>query len=409
MREASATDGASADVGAKRPARKGLRAGFPPAVRAAKPGDMPSALRAAYDQLIASGKLSPDPPQAPALQALERVERDLRRPARRGLFRKAAPPPRGLYLWGPPGRGKSLLMDLFCRVAPEPRKRRAHFHVFMAEVHGLIRAWREGDAAVRRARFGRASGDDPIPPVADHVASGARLLCFDELQVTDIADAMLLGRLFEALFERGVVLVATSNRAPEDLYRDGINRQLFVPFIALITRRCEVVELTGGRDWRLDRLRAARAWFSLDAPGAREAFDALWCDLKGDQAEAAATLEVAGRQVVLARTDGTLARARFDELCERPLGPQDYLALAGRFHTVFLEDVPRLGPERREAARRFVTLIDALYEARARLVVLAEAEPEALYPEGDGAFEFERTVSRLQEMRSADYLARSPG
>lgn len=371
---------------------------------------MPSALRAAYDQLIASGKLTADPSQQPALEALGRVERALARPTRRGLFRKAAPPPRGLYLWGPPGRGKSLLMDLFCRCAPEPRKRRAHFHVFMAEVHGLIRAWREGDPAARRARFGnRSNGDDPIPPVADLIAAEARLLCFDELQVTDIADAMLLGRLFEALFERGVVLVATSNRAPGDLYRNGVNRQLFVPFIDLIAERCEVVELSGGRDWRLDRLRHARAWFAPDDAEARAGFDALWQDLKGDQAEAPATLEVAGRLVTIPRTDGTLARAGFDDLCDRPLGPQDYLALAERFHTLFLEGVPALGPERREAARRFVTLIDALYEARARLVVLAEAEPEGLYPAGEGAFEFERTVSRLQEMRSADYLERSRG
>ena len=361
---------------------------------------MTPAIRAAYDRLIAEGRLEPDPRQKPVIEALARVERDLMRKRRPRLF-KAPEPIHGLYLHGPPGRGKSLLMDLFCANVGVQPKRRAHFHAFMAQVHDRIRVWRNGDTAERKALFGTARGDDPIRPLAELIARESRLLCFDELQVTDIADAMILGRLFEALFEMDVVLVATSNRAPEDLYKEGINRQLFLPFIDLIRERCRVVELTGARDWRLERLRRAPAWFTPDQD---DAFEVLWADIRGEADESPAVLEVAGRRTVLERTAGGLARATFAELCDRPLGPSDYLALAERFHTLFLEGVPRLSPDRKEAARRFVTLIDALYEAGTRLVVEAEAEPEHLYPQGTGAFEFERTVSRLHEMRSADWM-----
>ncbi|MFN3535960.1 MAG: cell division protein ZapE [Brevundimonas sp.] len=362
---------------------------------------MPSLTRAAYDRRLQSGALTADPAQETAIAALSRLERDLDKGGR--LFRK---PPRvkGLYLWGPPGRGKSLLMDLFYAEAPEPRKTRAHFHAFMARVHDLIRQWREGDAAQRKAVFGQWKGDDPIAPAAALIASEARLLCFDELQVTDIADAMILGRLFEALFEHRVVLAITSNRAPDDLYLNGINRPLFEPFIHMIQDRCAVVQMAGGRDWRLDRMKAHRAWLSPLDDEARAEFDGFWDELKGDEPEEPAHLSVAGRDVVIERTAGGLARATFAELCARPLGASDYLAMARRFHTLFLEDVPVLGPDRPQEARRLVTLIDALYEARTRLVVLAEAAPEALYPEGVGAFEFERTVSRLNQMSGADWL-----
>jgi cell division protein ZapE len=300
-----------------------------------------------------------------------------------------------------------MLMDLFFDNAQVTKKRRTHFHVFMAEVHRMVGEWREGDAAARKRRFGTNKGDDPIGPVADVIASQARLLCFDELQVTDIADAMILGRLFEALFERRVVLVATSNRAPDELYKNGINRQLFLPFISMIERRCQVVEIAGPRDFRLDRLKGARVWFSPLDGKAAAGFDALWRDMTSVTREVGATVEVLGRKLEFPRAAGGLVRASFAELCGRPLGPQDYLALAERFHTVFLEAVPKLNPAEREKARRLVTLIDALYEAGTKLVVLADAEPEALYPAGDGAFEFERTVSRLQEMRSASYLERA--
>jgi cell division protein ZapE len=359
---------------------------------------MTSRIRNAYDIRVDEGVLSPDPAQAEVLLALERLERDL---ARRGLFGRP-PEVKGIYLYGPPGRGKSMLMDLFYSATPEPRKKRAHFHAFMARIHDLVRQWREGDSKSRKTVFGTHKGDDPIPPIAKLIASEARLLCFDELQVTDIADAMILGRLFEALFEDRVVLAVTSNRAPEDLYKNGINRQLFTPFIDIIRDRCEVVQTAGARDWRLDRLSSAQVWHT---PDDRAGFEALWRELKGGEPEESAHLTVLGRDVVVERTVGAMARASFADLCGRPLGPQDYLAIAERFHTLFLEDVPILGPANHHEARRLVTLVDALYEARTRLIVLAAARPEALYTEGVGAFEFERTVSRFNEMQSRDWLA----
>jgi cell division protein ZapE len=215
---------------------------------------------------------------------------------------------------------------------------------------------------------------------------------------------MILGRLFDALFERKVVVCITSNRAPDQLYRDGINRPLFVPFIDRIVERCRVVELAGARDWRLDRLKASRVWFNGEEGARRTGFEQLWADLRGGMPECPAHLPVLGRDVVIERTAGGLARATFDQLCEVPLGPQDYLAIAERFHTLFIEDIPLLTPDRRQAARRFVTLIDALYEARTRLVAIAVGAPEQIYPAGDGAFEFERTVSRLNEMSSRSWL-----
>lgn len=364
------------------------------------PGSMGSRTRAAYENRLKSGVLTRDPAQGQAVEALVRLEKDL---GRRGLF-GGVPQVRGLYLWGPPGRGKSVLMDLFFACAPEKRKTRAHFHAFMARVHDLVRQWREGDRKARQRVFGTHKGDDPIEPVAALIASEARLLCFDELQVTDIADAMILGRLFDALFARKVVVCITSNRAPDQLYRDGINRPLFVPFIDRIVERCEVVELKGARDWRLDRMRASRVWYNGEAGSRRDGFEQLWSDLRGEMPECPTTLQILGREVTIQRTAGGLARATFAELCDRPLGSRDYLAMAARFHTLFIEDIPLLTPDKRQAANRFVTLIDTLYEARRKLVALAAGAPEALYPKGDGAFEFERTVSRLNEMQGAQWL-----
>src|SRR3569623_837546 len=253
---------------------------------------MASALQAAYDARLASGALRPDPAQAAGLGALLRLEGDLAgAPASNGLkalFRKPEAQ-RGVYLWGPVGRGKSMLMDLFFEAVAVDRKRRTHFHVFMGEIHRLIGQWRNGDAAARKARFGQHKGDDPIPPVADAVADNALLLCFDEFQVTDIADAMILGRLFEALFARGVTLVATSNRHPDELYRNGLNRQLFLLFIDLLKSQVEVVEVSGGRDYRLDRLRAAGTWFSPIDPDNERTFNALWRDMLGKDEETGAT------------------------------------------------------------------------------------------------------------------------
>jgi cell division protein ZapE len=367
-------------------------------------------LAAAYRDRLAAGELKPDPAQEAAVKALSRLEAELNalgEPSFGLSFFKRPKTLRGVYLWGPVGRGKSMLMDLFFEAAPVARKRRVHFQAFMAQVHGLIDQWRKGDAAARKARFGQSRGDDPIAPTAELIAEGAKLLCFDELQVTDIADAMILGRLFEALFERGVVLVATSNRAPDDLYKDGLNRQLFAPFIAMLKERLDLVRVAGPVDFRLDRLRAARVYFTPIDADAEAAFDALWQDLLGGDPELGVTIEVLGRKLHLPRAIGGLVRSSFASLCDTALGPQDYLAIAARFDTVFLEAVPVLTPAKRDAARRLVTLIDTLYEAGTRLVVLAAAEPDGLYPDGDGAFEFERTASRLHEMRSAAWLEKA--
>ena len=361
--------------------------------------------RAAYDARLAEGALRPDPAQEPAVAALSRLEADLTLARPASLFRKADTI-RGAYVWGPVGRGKSMLMDLFYDSAAVQPKRRMHFHVFMAEVHALVNIWRNGGVAARQAEFGQSRGDDPIPPVARRLAEQARLLCFDELQVTDIADAMILGRLFTALFALGVTLVATSNRHPDELYRDGLNRQLFVPFIDMLKARLDIVPVSGPHDYRLARLLAAGTWFSpADAENTR-AFDALWRDMLGNQEEVGVGLEVLGRTEHWPRATGGLLRAHFASLCVHALGPADYLAISRQFHTVFIEGAPCLKPEMRNEAKRLSTLIDTLYEARAHLVVLADVEPARLYPDGDGAFEFERTVSRMMEMRSETWLSR---
>jgi len=362
-------------------------------------------IKSAYRNLLKSGELKPDAAQQAAIDALCELQTSLQNRGFLGLFGNNEGA--GLYLWGPPGRGKSMMMDLFFDNVRVEAKQRVHFHAFMSQVHHLIRKWREGDAAARKDVFGTHKGDDPIGPVAKLLAKQAQLLCFDEFQVTDIADAMILGRLFEALFAQRVVLVATSNRPPDDLYKDGLNRDLFVPFITMIETRLKVIEVDGPKDFRLDRLRGAKTYFfPTTSAESRAGFEALWRDMTRLNSEREAVLTVNERKIHFQRAAGPLLRATFDELCGAANGPADYLAIAERFTTVFIENVPTLSPNNRNEARRFVTLIDALYEASAKTVILAEAEPEGLYPIGDGAFEFERTVSRLEEMRSEDYLAR---
>lgn len=363
-------------------------------------------VRAKYEAKVASGALSEDPAQAEAAGLLDDLARRLAEQPKPGLFSKPKPV-RGVYLWGGVGRGKSMLMDLFFGEAVTRPKRRVHFHEFMAQVHERLGIWRKmTDAEKKRSPWRvKSAGDDPIPPVAKQIAAEAKLLCFDEFQVTQIADAMILGRLFDQLFQRGVTVVATSNRHPDELYKDGINRQLFLPFIKELKDRCAVLELVSARDYRLDRLVEAPVWYAPLNGASAAALDRAWDRLTLGAEPQHCVLTVKGRKLEVSREAAGVARFTFEELCARPLGPIDYLAIAGTFHTLILEGIPLLSPDKRNEAMRFISLIDALYEAKVKLVASAEAEPGALYPEGDGAFEFERTASRLFEMRSKDYLS----
>ena len=366
---------------------------------------------ARYEALAAAGTIRRDPAQAEGAAALQRVHDALASwsPPRFRLF-GSAEPPRGLYLWGGVGTGKSLLMDLFFEGAPVPQdeKRRVHFHAFCRDAQGRIAAWRRmGEAARRDApyRARREPLDDPIPHVAKALFARSRLLCFDEFQVTDVADAMILSRLFGALWARGAVVVATSNRVPDDLYLNGLNRQLFLPFIEELKARCAVLEVDSGVDYRLERLSRAGVYHAPLGEAADAALARAWAELTVGGTPRPRSFQVQGRTVTMPLAVGGAGRAGFSDLCRAALGPADYLAIAGRFETLVLEGVPVMGPEDRDAAKRFVTLNDALYEHRCKLVVSAAAEPEGLYPEGDGSFEFARTASRLHEMRSPDYLA----
>jgi cell division protein ZapE len=343
-----------------------------------------------YDALVAAGQLHRDDAQVALLNELECLRAALNAPEKRGLFRKAPEPPKGLYLWGGVGSGKSMLMDMFVETLGNIPVRRVHFHAFMQEIH----------AAMHMAR--QRGVQDVIGPVAAGVAADIRLLAFDEMQITDITDAMIVGRLFEALFAVGVVIVATSNRAPDDLYKDGLNRQLFLPFIGLIKERMEVCELVSSTDYRRNRLKGSVVYFTPINPESRAAIDAVWLDLAGGAAEPL-ELHVKGRIVTVPAFRNGVARATFYDLCGRMLGPADYLALADAVKVLVLEDIPRLSRSNFNEAKRFVILIDALYEAKVRLICSAAAAPEMLYVEGEGTFEFERTASRLREMQGADW------
>ncbi|HJR55573.1 MAG TPA: cell division protein ZapE [Rhizomicrobium sp.] len=348
-----------------------------------------------YARARAEGELKPDPAQATAATKLEALARSLK-PAGFFLFRKAQAP-RGLYLWGDVGRGKTMLMDMFFADAPEPRKQRIHFNAFMTGIHARIHELR-----------GQPGTDDPIPPAARAIIRDVRLLCFDEFQVTDVADAMILGRLFEQFFAAGMVIVATSNTPPERLYEGGLNRQLFLPFIDLIGARMEVLTLNGPVDYRLQQMQAIDTYLTpLDARS-DAALDANWLKLAGGPGKPA-SLDVLGRTLQVPRAGRGAARFSFEELCVRPLGPADYLAIARDFHTIFIDRIPQLTPERRNEARRFTLLIDTLYDQGVKLLCSAAAPPEALYAEGSGAEAFRRTASRLVEMRGQDYLQRGHG
>ena len=352
-----------------------------------------------YLARVAAGEMDEDPAQVAAAARLGRLAGDLQafRPNRGwslgGLFGRRSAKPPGLYIHGKVGRGKTMLMDLFFEAVEFKPKRRIHFHEFMAEVHDRI-------GAARKSVDG-----DPIPTVAGDIADHCGLLCFDELHVTDIADAMILSRLFKGLFEREVVMVATSNVPPDGLYRNGLNRQLFLPTIALIESHLELLELTAAKDFRLEKLEGHPLYFTPDDAAAGKALSAAFTRLTGLWQGSPEDIDVKGRILHVPNAARGVARFTFDELCDRPLGPNDYLHLAHRYHTIILAGIPKLIPERRAAARRFINLIDTLYDSRIGLIASAEAEPDELHPKGDGAFLFERTASRLIEMRSEAYLA----
>jgi cell division protein ZapE len=347
-----------------------------------------------YQARVDAGTLHEDPVQRAALASLERVRAavlNLPDAPKNGWFRKASPVvgPKGLYMWGGVGRGKSMLMDLLYETVEVP-KQRSHFHAFMQWVHGAIADARKDGV------------EDAIAPVAADLAGRVRFLAFDEMQISDITDAMIVGRLFEALFAAGVVVVTTSNRVPDDLYKDGLNRQLFLPFISLLKDRMEVHELASEVDYRQSVLAGSPSYFTPNDVDARTGIEAVWQGLTKGEA-APLTLRVNGRDVVIPAFANGVARAKFRDLCGVFLGAADYLALAEAARVLVLEDIPRLGRSNFNEAKRFVILIDTLYEARVQLIASAAAAPEMLYMEGEGVFEFERTASRLREMQGADW------
>lgn len=363
---------------------------------------------AAYDALVAAGELKADPEQRAAAERLNLLQQELEAVPPRGsllwrLTGRKPDAPRGVYLWGAVGRGKSMLMDLFYDQLHINRKRRVHFHAFMLDVHARMRE-------VRKSESG-----DPIPLVADALVENVRCLAFDEMVVNNSADAMILSRLFTALIDRGVTVVATSNRPPKDLYKDGLNREHFLPFIALVEAKLDVMGLNGPTDYRRDRLGDGARWFVPADDAASAALSAAFFRLTDYPPEDRAhvpTLDLdvgGGRTLHVPKALKGVAVFSFKRLCGEARGASDYLAVARHFHAVIIVGIPRMGPENRNEAARFVTLIDALYEYKVKLLASAAATPDALYVAGDGAFEFERTASRLAEMQSDDYLALGHG
>ncbi len=362
---------------------------------------------ARYQALIAACELQADAEQEAAARTLDALQSQLELAEEPGLlgrlFGKKVAIPRGVYLWGAVGRGKSMLMDLFYESLNLPSKRRAHFHEFMIDVHARLREERKKEAG------------DPIMPVVDALAAEAKCLCFDEMVVNNSADAMIMSRLFAGLLERGVTLVTTSNRAPADLYKDGLNREHFLPFIALIERDLDVLSLNGPTDYRMERLAGVKTWHSPLGDAATEACrDAFFrlTDYPPEDAEhvPSADMDVGGGRLLhVPKSLKGVAVFSFKRLCGEARGAADYLAVARHYHSVIIVGIPKLGPENRNEAARFVTLVDALYEHKVKLIAAADAEPADLYAKGDGRFEFDRTISRLMEMRSQEYLALGHG
>ncbi len=354
-----------------------------------------------YDQRVKDGAFTPDDDQRRALEALEQLRRQLEAPVEKsflGLFKKAAPAPKGFYLYGGVGRGKSMVMDLFFGAVRVEKKRRVHFNAFMLEVHDFLHQLRSRKDAAERI-------DNDLFAAADKIASETQLLCFDEFQVRDVADAMILGRLFTALFDRGVTVVTTSNIAPDDLYADGLNRPSFQPFVALLKERLNIFSFDGVRDYRLRRLRELQVYFWPHDEDAHAEMQKIFKTVADGDAGAPLDITVKGRTIHVPKAAHQVACFTFAELCEQPKSALDYLELLKHFRVFIVENVPRLGDANRNAASRFITLIDTLYDNRARLVLSAAAPPDKLYEGGENAEVFQRTVSRLMEMQSPEYRA----
>jgi cell division protein ZapE len=376
---------------------------------------MPSSVTTKYVQAVAKGRIEEDQAQLSVVGLMAQLEARIveHRLARKSsalgwLFanrERQQPLIKGLYIYGEVGRGKTMMMDFFFEASPVLRKRRAHFHEFMLDVHERVHAIRQ------KMKLGEYQGEDPIKLVAQTLAEEAWLLCFDEFHVTDIADAMILGRLFTQLFERGIVMVATSNVAPEDLYKDGLNRALFVPFIHLLEQRMDVVRLAARTDFRLEKLGGKPVWYVPGDEAADKALDDAWQRLTGGNHGTPQDLPLHGRSVHVPRAFMGVARFGFHDLCEEPLAAADYLRIAHEYHTIILDHVPVMTYDNRNAAKRFIILIDTLYDMNVKLIASAAAEPDALYKADQGyeALEFNRTASRLIEMRSDAYLARPHG
>jgi cell division protein ZapE len=376
---------------------------------------MPSSITGQYAAAVAAGRVERDPAQLAVVERLARLEDEIveHRLARKSsslgwLFAGRSNKPallKGLYIYGEVGRGKTMLMDLFYEASPVKRRRRAHFHEFMIDVHERVHALRQ------KMKAGEHADQDPIELVAKDLASEAWLLCFDEFHVTDIADAMILVRLFTQMFARGVVVVATSNVAPADLYKDGLNRALFVPFIHMLEERMDIVRLASRTDFRLEKLAGLPVWHVPADAAADAALDDAWRRLARDHDGGAQELPIKGRSIHVPRAAMGVARFSFHDLCEEPLAAADYLRIAHEYHTIILDHIPVMSFDNRNAAKRFIILIDTLYDTNVKLIASAAAEPDALYhaDEGYEALEFQRTASRLIEMRSQDYLARPHG
>ena len=360
-----------------------------------------------YRDLAAKGEITADPAQLAAAEKFDQLNLRLNKPPAKGsafgrLFRPAAASPvKGLYIYGEVGRGKTMLMDTFFPIADVERKKRAHFHEFMADVHERVHAARKSGTASGQ------KGDDPIAVVAAAIAAETRLLCLDEFMVTDITDAMILSRLFSQLFDRGLVLVATSNSPPEELYKHGLNRALFLPFIDLLKQRTEIIRLAARTDYRLEKLSDAPVYVTPLGPEADAALDAIWHRLTGTERGKPTALPMKGREILVPQAEKGVARFTFADLCQKPLGASDFLKIARSFHTVVIDHIPVLKDGERNAARRFISLVDTFYDNRVKLVASAETEPSGIYAAADGpeAFSFQRAVSRLIEMRSEEYLA----